>query len=372
MPEILPTKLPQENNSKNPLEMPSAQSSEGSRTSGVLLINLGTPTAPTVSAVRRYLLEFLSDPRVIDIFFFLRWILLVFFILPWRPRRVSRAYRQVWLGSGSPLAVHSESLRIKLAERLGSEYSVKLAMRYGQPSIERARRAFEREGLDQVLVLPLYPQYASSSTGTALERVYREFGRSWNVLPLKVIRDFYNDAGFIESFLEVGRPLVEAQQPDHVLFSFHGLPERHILKSDPADCENKFCLSSASCCDVIMPKNTTCYRAQCFESARLIAKGLKLSPKSYSVSFQSRLGRTPWIQPFTDVVVVDLARSGVKKLVVFSPSFVADCLETVEEIGLRAHQAFTAAGGQELTLVPSLNGTPRWAQAVADLVEKNL
>ena len=239
-------------------------------------------------------------------------------------------------------------------------------MRYGTPSIPAALDRLRDAGADQVVVFPLFPQYASSSTGSALEVIYRHAAARWNVPALSAVPAFYDHPGFIAAFAAVGRQVVREHRADHVLFSFHGLPERQILKSDESG--GRHCLADASCCDGIALANRHCYRAQCFATARAIAGALELAGQGWSVSFQSRLGRTPWIRPYTDVVLPELAQRGVKRVAVFCPAFVADCLETLEEIGIRAREQFSAAGGDDLVLVPSLNSSPAWVDTVVELV----
>lgn len=332
---------------------------------GLLLVNLGTPDAPRTPEVRRYLREFLSDPRVLDIPALGRWALLNLIILPFRPAKSAEAYRKIWRAEGSPLLHHSRALEAAVRSALAGELEVELAMRYGNPSIASALERLEARGVSELTVFPLYPQYASSSTGSSLEAVYEQVGRAWNVQPLHVVPAFYDHPGFLDAFAEVGRPVVEEVQADHVLFSFHGLPERQVLKSDTSG--GKHCLQSAGCCDRIGEANRFCYRAQCFATARGVAERLGLPKEKYTVSFQSRLGRTPWIKPYTDVVLPELAEKGVKRLAVFCPAFVADCLETLEEIGIRAEAQFKGAGGEALKLVPSLNASPLWVKTVVDL-----
>ncbi|MBI2896925.1 MAG: ferrochelatase [Deltaproteobacteria bacterium] len=330
---------------------------------GVLLVNLGTPDSPDPSAVRRYLREFLSDPRVMDIGPVARWLLVNLVILPTRPRTSAAAYQKIWTERGSPLLAHTRDLADAVAAALGERFAVRVAMRYGRPSIETALD--ELGGADRIVVLPLFPQYSSASTGSALERVMR-LAATRDVIPaLRVIGSFHEDPGTLDAFAAVGRPVIAETRPDHVLFSFHGLPERQVLRSDGT---GRTCLRTDACCDGYGAENRRCYRASCFETARQVARRLDLAAGAFSVSFQSRLGRTRWIEPHTDVVVRDLARTGVRRLVVFSPSFVADCVETLEELGIRARDDFARLGGAELRLVPSLNATPGWVEAVARMV----
>lgn len=336
---------------------------------GLLLVNLGTPDEPTPSAVRTYLREFLSDPRVLDIGAVGRAALLNLVILPRRPAKSAEAYRQIWDAErGSPLLFHSRDLVTGVQAALGAGWRVELAMRYGNPSIPAGLERLR--GVDHLVVFPLYPQYAASSTGSSLEAVYREAGPRWNVPSIASVPAFYDDPGFIAAFAAVGRPALAELRADHVLMSFHGLPERHMRKSDESPGQTH-CLASPGCCDTIASANRNCYRAQCYATARALAAALELGADATSVSFQSRLGRTPWIQPYTDHVLPDLAKRGVKRLAVFCPAFVADCLETLEEIGIRAREQFRGAGGEELALVPSLNATPAWVDAVAALARRH-
>ncbi|MBU8894240.1 ferrochelatase [Corallococcus sp. H22C18031201] len=335
---------------------------------GLLLINLGTPDAPESGPVRRYLREFLSDPRVVDIHPVGRWLLLNLFILPFRPARSAEAYRKVWMPEGSPLLVHSKALTAAVAEQLKGEYEVALAMRYGNPSLPDAVAALRERGVTDFTVLPLYPQEATSSSSSSLARLYEVMTEGWDVPNVRAVPAFYDAPGFLDAFATVARPVISEARADHVLFSFHGLPERHMRKSDPS---GSHCLASSGCCDTLTDVNRHCYRAQCYATARMLAERLGLKPEGYTVSFQSRLGRTPWVKPYTDEVLPELAGRGVKRLAVMCPAFVADCLETLEEVGLRAREQFVAAGGESLTLVPSLNAHPAWVDAVVQLVRES-
>ena len=334
---------------------------------GLLLINLGTPDEPTTPAVRRYLREFLGDPRVLDMNPVGRALLLNLVILPTRPAKSAEAYRSIWDPTrGSPLMYHSVDLAAGVAAKLGEGWRVELAMRYGKPSIPDALARLVAANVDRIVVLPLFPQYASSSTGTAVARVMELAGQAWNVPALDVVPAFFDDAGFLDAFAAVARPALAEAQQDHLLFSFHGLPVRQITKTDATGAH---CFGSERCCDTLA--NPNCYRAQCFYTARELGTRLGVAPEHYTICFQSRLGKTPWIQPFTDVVLDELAKQGKKRLAVMCPAFVADCLETVEEIGIRAKEQWQAAGGEELVLVPSLNATPPWVDAVAAMAERH-
>lgn len=319
--------------------------------------------------VRRYLREFLSDPRVIDINPVGRWLLLNLIILPFRPAKSARAYQSIWggEGQGSPLLFHSRGLAEGVSKTLGDGYVVELGMRYAEPSLPSALKKLLAHNPTKLVVVPLFPQYSSAANGSALERVYDVLRGAWNVPAISTVEPFYEDPGFIEAFATVGRRHLTAFRPDHVLFSYHGLPERQVKKSDPT---GQHCLASATCCDAIGPANRYCYRAHCFATTRALAAALDLPAAGHSVSFQSRLGRTPWIHPYTDEVLPKLAQAGKKRLAILCPAFVADCLETVEEIAIRAKEQWRSLGGEELLLVPSLNAEPVWIETVARLVRQ--
>ncbi|MBK8013340.1 MAG: ferrochelatase [Deltaproteobacteria bacterium] len=335
---------------------------------GVLLINLGTPDSASVPDVRRYLREFLSDPRVLDMNAVGRWLLLNFVILPRRPAASARAYREIFGPNGSPLLANGLLLRDALNDRFSREgIVVELGMRYGNPSIREALEKLLAADVERIFVVPLFPQYSSAATGSAVEAVYRAAGQLWNVPALTIMPEFYDDPGFIEAFTEVARPVIESIDADHVLLSYHGLPERQVAKSDRSGAH---CLKADDCCQSVGAANRHCYRAQCYATSRAVADALGLAPDSWSVSFQSRLGRIPWIKPYTDEHLPELARRGVKRLAVMSPAFVADCLETLEEIAIRAKDQWLALGGESLALVPSLNAHPAWVKAVAAWVRR--
>ena len=334
---------------------------------GVLLVQLGTPASPAPRDVRRYLREFLSDPRVLDIPALPRRILLETTILPTRPRASGAAYEKIWTEQGSPLLVHSRALADALARALGPDFRVALGMRYGEPALGTALQGLVAAGAQRILVLPLFPQYAASSTGSAHARAAELAAAEWDPPALELLGPFYDDPGFIEAWRAAAREPLAAFGPDHVLFSFHGLPERQIRKSDPT---GGHCLARPDCCDAPDDALPRCYRAQCYATATALAGAFGLTGRTWSVSFQSRLGRIPWIRPYTDERLPELAAAGVKRLAVACPAFVADCLETLEEIGIRGRDQWRAAGGEELFLVPSLNAHPAFAKALADLVRR--
>jgi ferrochelatase len=283
------------------------------------------------------------------------------FILPFRPQRSAAAYRLIWTENGSPLLFHGRALVERLRERFGPNVQIELAMRYQNPSIAATLEKFITDGVDRLVVFPLFPQYSSAAWGSAVEKLFDEAGKRWNVPSIQVVPPFYDQPGFLDAWAEATDAVRREMQPDFYLMSFHGLPERHVTKSDES-C-GRHCLQSEDCCERIVRANRNCYRAQCFATAHGIAKRLEIGRDQYEVTFQSRLGREPWIQPYTDEVIPKLAQRGVKRLIVLSPAFVADCLETIEEIGIRAKESFEESGGEELRLVPSLNSAEPWIDA---------
>ncbi|MDF2456329.1 MAG: hemH [Cytophagaceae bacterium] len=336
-----------------------------SHKTGVLLINLGTPDSPATPDVRKYLREFLMDRRVIDIPVYKRWPLINLIIAPFRAHKSAKVYNNVWMEEGSPLLVYSKRAKDLLAKSLGEEYEVELAMRYQSPSIERVVNKWQRAGLAKLIVIPLFPQYASASTGSATEELLRVI-QQWEVIPeLKVVENFCDDPLFIRAFAELGKKYMQEHAFDHFVFSYHGLPERQILKASV----DNYC-KLGDCCSVYHSKNKYCYRAQCYETTRLLVEQLGLTKEQYTVCFQSRLGKTPWIKPYADEVIPDLAKKGKKKILFFSPSFVADCLETIEEGGQEYKELFEHSGGEHWQLVESLNTSETWIECLKSLVEE--
>ncbi|MBU2512561.1 ferrochelatase [bacterium] len=334
---------------------------------GILFVNLGSPDSPSIKDIRSYLKEFLSDPRVMTMPTIIRWMLLNFYILPLRPKKIKPKYEFIWDGEGFPLVSHSRNLADKVADVLGKEFTVRVAMRYGLPSIEQEINQLHEEGVSELLVFPLFPQYSSATTGSVVEKAM-EVMKNWQILPKLIINShFYDHASFIESWCKKGDRYWE-QKPDHVLFSFHGLPESHIIKGDSS---GKHCLKTEDCCSTIDDRNYGCYRAQCFKSAKMLASALSIPNELFSISFQSRLGKAKWLEPHTVETVRKLAADGIKKLLVFCPSFVADCLETTEEIQFEVKDEFIKAGGKELELVPSLNSDSKWAVGLAEIIREN-
>ena len=332
---------------------------------GVLLLQLGTPDSASTRDVRRYLNEFLSDPRVMDVPAPVRWLLLNTVILPFRPRKSGELYKKIWTEDGSPLLVHTEALASDVQSKLGDGYLVDFGMRYGSPTIASAVDRLLARDVANIRVLPLFPQYASSAGGSATARTMELLAERWNVPSVSFLPEFYNESGYITAIVETARPRLDEFRPDHILFSYHGLPERQVKK---ADATGSHCLASDGCCDTIGPVNRHCYRAQCFATTRLVAAGLDLSRDSYSTAFQSRLAGTPWITPQTDRVLQGLHDTGIRRLAVFTNSFVADCLETLEEIGIRLAKQWEELGGDELLLIPCVNESPTWVDTVVSMV----
>ena len=338
---------------------------ELSRRSGVLLINLGTPASPSTGDVRRYLRQFLSDRRVIDTHPVLRKLLLETVILPTRPAKSARAYQQVWTPDGSPLLVHGRALTRALQAALGDRFRVELGMRYGKPSIGAGLDALRAAGVDELILFPLFPQYSAAASASALAECFERLGEGWDLGAVRAIGPFYEHEAFVGALAEIAEPRLASFGADHVMFSYHGLPERQIRKSDAS---GQHCLTGESCCDRIQDANRNCYRAQCFATTRALRARLGIEEARSSITFQSRLGRTPWIRPFTDHAFDELPQQGVKRLAVFCPSFVADCLETLEEIGIRGREQWSRAGGEELLLIPCPNSHPSWVLGVAQIV----
>lgn len=331
----------------------------------VLLINLGTPDNPSTGAVRKYLTEFLNDKRVIDISALWRFLLVNLFIVPFRSSKSAKLYKHIWNEKGSPLLYHSVELKNKLQSKLGEKYFVELAMRYQSPSIKSALESIRKQKPAKIVIVPLYPQYASSSTGSTLEKVFSEI-KGWEVIPeMKVFSNFHDNEQIVNCYAEEGKKF-DLNSYDHILFSYHGLPERQIKKASAHYGDNSCFMDT--CCEVSTDKNRYCYRANCFTTTRIIAAKLGLPKEKYTICFQSRLGRSEWIKPYTDHILKKRAGLGDKKLLVFSPAFVADCLETVYEIGTEYNEAFKGYGGQKVDLVPSLNSNDNWAEALKGLI----
>jgi ferrochelatase len=339
---------------------------------GLLLINLGTPDGCQTSQVRAYLKQFLMDPYVIDIPYLARWLLVHGAILPRRPAASAKAYQKIWTDRGSPLHFHhldlTDGVRAHLEQSRPKEWKVEAGMRYGQPSIQSALEKLQRAGVTDCYVLPLYPQYSLAATESSIVETQRAARAVAPTMKLRLGGAFFEHPEFLGAFAEIARKSLQDYAYDHMIFSFHGLPERQVKKTDRSAGGN--CLVSASCCDRMTEDNRDCYRAQCYATARGLARLLGLSSDKYSVSFQSRLGRTPWIRPYTDELYATLPKRGIKNVAVMCPAFVADCLETLEEITIRGRADFIGHGGEDLRLVPSLNSSELWVKAVVSLAQE--
>ena len=329
---------------------------------GVLLVNLGTPDSPSVSDVRKYLREFLMDGRVIDINAIARFALVNFIIAPFRAPKSAKTYQELWTEKGSPLMFYGVELADLLQKSLGDSYVVALGMRYQNPSIESALEKLKSQAIRKIIVLPLFPQYASATTGSVHEEVMRII-RKWQLIPqIQMIDSYANNAEMIATFAEISEKYRKQHHFDHVIFTYHGLPQRQLRKADDR------CLTSG-CCDIYSEKNRLCYRAQCVETSRQLANVLGLTERDYTISFQSRLGRDPWIQPYTDATIEKLIKEGKQNILVFTPSFVADCLETTIEVGEEYKELFEKKGGKHWQMVESLNLHPRWVNALKSIVQ---
>ena len=327
----------------------------------VLLVNLGSPDSPSVPDVRRYLREFLGDERVLDMPALARWALLEGIILRTRPKKSAHAYASVWSKEGSPLVAISHRVQQALSGSLGSDTPVYLAMRYGNPSVASVVAQLAADGVRELLLFPQYPHYAMSSWETVVVRVMEEVAKQGQKIRVTTVQPFYSDPDYIVALHAVAAPHL-ASGYDHLLFSYHGLPVRHMRKADSSRCH---CLTVADCCETCSPAHATCYRAQCFATTRALTQRAQLDPARFSISFQSRLVGEPWLEPFTDFELERLPKAGVKNLLVICPAFVADCLETLEEIAGRGREAFLAAGGVKFLQIPCLNDHPAYIDFLA-------
>jgi ferrochelatase len=332
---------------------------------GILLVNLGTPDSPSTKDVRKYLDEFLMDPRVIDVSPALRTFLVKGLIVPFRSPKSAKLYQKIWSDeTGSPLLHYSKLQHQALQQRLGDGYQVELAMRYQKPSIEEALNRLKTSLVESIQVIALFPQYASASTGSVYDKVM-ELVKQWQTIPtFSFVNSFHDNELMIETFANNGKKY-QPETYDHILFSFHGLPQRQLIKCDHT---GNYCLQFNGCCDTINDINKYCYSAQSHHTARLIAEKLSIPKEKYTICFQSRLGNDPWVQPYTSEVVAKLANEGKKRLLVFCPAFVADCLETVYEVTEEYGAEFKALGGEHVQLVESLNDSPTWIDALEKMV----
>lgn len=329
---------------------------------GILLVNLGTPKSPRPSDVYRYLQEFLLDPRVIDLPWLKRNLLVRGVIVPFRHRSSAKAYKEIWGEEGSPLLVHGKNLAKGLRALLGDEVPVALGMRYQEPSIAGALQELKQKQIDRLVVFPLFPQYASATTGSVHQKVM-ELIKDWEVIPeVSLIQSYQTHPSLLEAYRVISEGY-DLEKYDHFLFSFHGLPERHIRKADPTNT----CLKDKSCCE--KSGYAACYRKQCVQTAKALQQTLGIPADKSTICFQSRLGKDPWVQPYTSDEIEACAKRGDRKVLVFCPAFVADCLETTFEILTEYGPEFREAGGKELDLFEGLNAHPAWVQAVYEILK---
>jgi len=334
---------------------------------GIVLMNLGSPDSTKVPDVRKYLDEFLMDERVIDKPWLFRALLVKGIIVPFRAPKSAEAYEKIWTNEGSPLIVHTKHLQKALEARI--DEPVEIAMRYGNPTPGDAYEALleKQPDLNEVIVLPLYPHYAMSSYETGVEYMKEIYNKKKYPFKLSFIPPFYQEENYLHALAENIRPYLE-QKHDHILFSYHGVPGRHIRKSDITGCH---CLQSESCCEVDSPAHAFCYRHQVKTTTKLVTEKLRIPTDKYSISFQSRLGKG-WLEPFTDFRLAEMPKEGIKNLLILCPAFVSDCLETLEEIAMRGKEIFMLAGGESFTMIPCLNTHPLWVDAVVSYMRERI
>lgn len=327
---------------------------------GALLVNLGSPESTSVKDVKKYLDEFLMDKHVFDIPYLVRAFVVKGIILNTRPEKSAEAYKKIWWDEGSPLIVLSERLHKKVKTK--SEIPVELSMRYGNPSIKKGIQILADKGVTEIFLIPLYPQFAMATTKTIVVLANKIIKKQFSTIKLTNIPAFYNKEDYIEVLSNSIQKKLNKTNPEYLLFSYHGIPERHIKKSDIT---KSHCKIDGSCCNNPSSAHEFCYRHQCYETTKLVAKRLNLGKGNYSTSFQSRLGRDPWLQPYTDQIISNFAKKGIKNLAVVTPSFVSDCLETLEEIGLEAKHSFIENGGSSFTTIPCLNDDDAWSNTLS-------
>lgn len=327
---------------------------------GFLLINLGSPDSTSIPDVKKYLDEFLMDKRVIGKSYWFRWFLVKIIILNTRPRKSAKAYKKIWWKEGSPLIVLSQRLFEKIKKLI--KIPIALAMRYGSISIVKGLKELNDYGVKEVVVLPLYPHYAMSSYETVVEKVKKEVKLNFPSLKLKIIKPFYKNKNYIKLLSNKIKETISKIEYDHILFSYHGIPVSHLKISDPT---NKHCYKIKNCCSVSSQAHETCYKHQVLETTELVVKELKIDKDKYSNAFQSRLPNEAWLKPYTDNELERLAKKGIKNLVIVTPAFVTDCLETLEEIAMEGKEEFLEAGGENYHYVPCLNDDDDWAKLIA-------
>ena len=332
---------------------------------GALLINLGSPDSPDPGDVKRYLGEFLMDERVIDISKVLRTFLVKGIILNTRPKKSAKAYKKIWWEEGSPLIVLSKRLQKSVQKKIS--IPVELAMRYGNPSIEEGIKNLVNQGVNEIILIPLYPQFAMATTETILVLAEEIRLQNYPQVSFTVLPPFYNHPDYIRVLSESILENLKGKEWEHLLFSYHGIPERHIRKSDVT---KSHCKIDKNCCQTSSKAHQYCYRHQCYETTRQVAEYLELKEGTFSTSFQSRLGLDPWLRPYTDQTVAKFAKKGVKKMAIATPAFVSDCLETLEEIGMEAAEDFEEKGGEKLYVIPCINDRPDWVNVMSRWIDQ--
>lgn len=327
---------------------------------GVLIVNIGTPKSPSTKDVGVYLKKFLMDEDVISLPFVLRWVLVNLIIVPFRAVKSAAKYAKIWTPQGSPLQVNTEKFVNALAQELGAHYSVKIGMAFSEPSIETSLIGFKNESIDRLIICPMFPQYAEATTGSVLKGVKKICNKIDLTVPQTMIKSFYKENFYIDNIAKYCKDI----QADHWLFSYHGLPEKQITKNASCLLNNSCCLSSQEC-------TKTCYRSHCIQTTKELAKKLNLNDEDYTISFQSRLGVKRWLQPYTDGVLRLLPQQNKINIAVVSPAFVADCLETLEEINLESRHLFLESGGESFQYIPCLNADPQWVSGFAEYIKEN-
>lgn len=336
----------------------------------VLLLNLGTPAEPTAKGLRAFYRHFFSDPFVFDMNPVGRWMLRNLIILPFRAPKTAKDYESIWMEEGSPLKVYADRLQASVQsayDAAGEDVLVLNGMAYSQPFIGEAMAQLEKEGRDEIVLLPLFPQYSTATTASVFHGV-RQAAAKWKVAPkLQFIDDLFAEPSFAQAWVALIEKYLQAEEVDHVVFSYHGLPESNILKAD----KNGVC-AFGDCCSEVGEKNRYCYRAQCIATTKNIVEPLGWEEEKYSIAFQSRFGREAWIQPYLDEHLESLLEAGCKKIAVVTPSFVSDCLETIHEIGIEYQEQFMEGGGELFQLVPNLNDEPKWFNSIFEISQRHI
>ena len=337
---------------------------QGNKPKGILLINLGSPESLKVRDVRRYLSEFLMDKRIIDLPYLFRFLIVYVFVLPFRPKKSAEAYKHIWTKNGSPLVENTRKLAAALQKKVKNR--VEFSMRYGKPSIKETLKKFEENSIYDIYVIPLFPHYAMSSYETCVEETQKAIKENHIKIKARFHAPFYNDIDYIEALFDTLKPYLKKKY-DHLVFSYHGIPLRHLKKTDTT---KKHCMIIEKCCEKKSKAHKFCYKHQSIQTSKMIAKRARIKDENYTICYQSRFGKDSWLSPFTEETIVNLVDKGKKDILVMCPSFTADCLETLEEIGIRARELFFKAGGKNFTLVPSLNDNKIWVSILKKWIEK--